>query len=322
MTRKVVQENCKVCGKMARKINYFSKAKGRNYRYFKYVHANGITHYFRIREGIPSQVESTEVSRVSVFESLEDILEVEADGKELTFPEIKSSLDKSYGRSVSTATVYRNINKMLRLDLISKREDGNNVLYSRKSKSRNSEEETSTKMSLGFDFTGKMANVIQFVHIKNLGFKLINSFPVSLPIGVIESLDQISLIAFDETKKITLNKDCITYSYNDQTGISVALNKGLRKLEEANVFLNYSIEPGDKPINIFIPSNLTYLKVNCEVEKGQEILIKKKLGDGLKEIEPLLVRRTGTVIGHKIVEAEFENTFRGDAIIISINKYK
>jgi hypothetical protein len=322
MTRKVVNENCKVCGKMARKINYFSKAKGRNYRYFKYVHSNGVTHYFRIKEGTPSQVASTGVSRVSIFDSLEDILEVEADGKELTFPEIKLSLDKSYRRSVSTATVYRNINKMLRLDLISKREDGNNVLYSRKSKSRNSEEEASTKMSLGFDFTGRKTNVTHFVHIKNLGLKLINSFPVSLPIGVIESPDQISLIAFDETKKITLNKDCITYSYTDQTGISVALNKGLRKLEEANIFLNYNLESGEKPVNIFIPSDLAYLKVSCEVEKGKEILIKKKLGDGLKEIEPMLVRRTGMDIGHKIVEAEFENTFRGDAIIISINKYK
>lgn len=322
MGRKVIQEICRVCGKQARRINYFSKAKGRTYRYFKYVHSNGVTHYYRIKDGLPSIVASTNAPRGSVLDSLEEILAVESYGKELTFQEIKSSLDKSYGRPVSTATIYRNINKMLRLDLISKREDGNSVLYSEKRKNKDFEDGVETKMSIGFDFTGKRIIVTQFVHIRNLGFKLVNSFPVSLPIGVIESLDQISLIAFDETKKIAMNNDSITYSYIDQTGVSVALNRGLRKSEEANIFLNYSLEYGGKPISIFVPSDLAYLKINCEIEKGKDIFIKKKLGDGLKEIEPMLVRRTGTDLEHTIVQTEFENTFRGDAIIISINKYK
>ncbi|MGC8561970.1 MAG: helix-turn-helix domain-containing protein [Thermoplasmata archaeon] len=322
MGRKVTKEICKVCGKQARKINYTSKAKGRTYRYYKFVHSNGVTHYFRLKEGLATQDAGVIEPKVSIFDSLENVLDVKADGRELTFTEIKSSLDKSYGRPVSTATVYRNINKMLRLDLISKREDGNSVLYSKKTKTKYLEGETTTNMSIGFDFTGNRVLVTQFVHIKNLGLKLINSFPVSLPIGVIDSPDQIDLIAFDETKKITVNKDCITYSYIDQTGISITLSRALRKSEEANIFLNYSLSYEDKPINIFIPSDLNYLKVNCEVVKGKDIVIKKKLGDGLKEIEPMLVRRTGTDLGHTIVEAEFENTFRGDAIIISANGYK
>ena len=320
MGRNSVLEVCKVCGRQAKKINYSSRAKGRTYRYYKFVHQNGVTHYFRISDDLISQNAHLIKPSTSYLGLLEDILNKSVPGKGLTFSEIKSALDERYGRLVSTATVYRNINKMPKLDLIIKQEDGNKILYSKKTQSNSTEGTIIVSMSIGFDFTEGTVFVTQFIHINNLGLQLINNFPVSLPVGVIDSPGQISLIAFDSIRKIPLKKECITYSYADQTGILITLNKALRKSEEETIFLHYSLNSEERPINIFVPSDFKSIKVNCEIDKGKDILIKKKLGDGLKEIEPVLVRRTGTDLGHVIVEAEFENTFRGDTLVIAHGK--
>lgn len=320
MGRKTVLEVCKLCGGQARKINYTSRAKGKTYRYYKFIHQNGVTHYFRIRDGLISQNGNIIRPKAYFPELLEDILDKDTHGKGLTFSEIKSSLDKTYGRSVSTATVYRNINKMLKLDLINKQVEGNKVFYSKNTQLKSTESSITASMVIGFDFIEGAVFVTQFIHIKNLGLQLINNFPVSIPVGVIDSPSQVSLIAFDEIRKISVNKGSITYSYADQTGILINLNKALRKFDEETIFLNYNLTSEGKPINIFITSDFKNIKVNCEIDKGKNILIKKKLADGLKEIEPVIIRRTGTDLGHAIVEAEFENTLRGDTLVVSLDR--
>lgn len=317
MGRKTVLDVCKVCGGLGRKINYVSKSKGKVYHYSKFVHPNGITHYYRLRGEPASQNNLVNEQRTSVFDSLENIIEIKMHGRELTFGEIKSKLDESTNRPVSVATIYRNINKMLKLDLITKRIDRNTVLYRGKDEEQSSANSKSTRMSMGFDFTVPETEVTLFVRVKNLGLRLINGFPISLPVGVIDSFDKIDLIAFDETKKIPLTKENIAYSYADQTGVSITLNRPIRKTEEVTFFLTYTHKFEERPINIFIPSDLDTLKVNCEVEKGREVVIKKRLGDGLKQIEPPLVRKTGTESGHTIFEAEFDDVSRGDTLVVS-----
>ena len=320
MSRRVTHEDCKICGIEARKINYVSKSRGRIYHYSKFVHANGVAHYYRVQNEPVSIIEGAPENRSSVLDALEEIFGVKMRGKELTYGEIKSLLEQSYRGPVSIATIYRNINKMLKLDLISKRIEGNIVLYGRRLQGHSPEERKLTRMSIGFDFTKTQTQVTIFVHIKNMGLKLVNVFPISLPVGVIDSLNQIKLTAFDGTKKIPLNEKNIAYSYSDQTGISIKLNRPLRKSEEENFFINYGHTFEEKSISIFIPSNLDFLRVNCEVERGEDVEVKKRLGDGLKVIEPTALKRRGTEIGHTVVEAEFDNATRGDTIVISIGK--
>lgn len=318
MGRKTLKEVCKICGGQARKINYTSRAKGKTYHYSKYVHVNGVVHYFREMPG--QDTTETTFSNVgkSVFDSLEEIVNSKMQGRELRFGEIRSLLEESSGRSVSTATIYRNINKLLKLDMVRKRVDGGVVLYSGRTDSMSEAEMEMTKMSMGFDFSGDETSVTVFAHIRNLGLRMITAFPLSLPVGVIDSLDQIGLNVFDETRRITLSDENISYSYAYQTGISIALNRPLRKLEEENFFLNYSYKFGDKPIKIIMPSDVRLLRVSCEILRGEDAVIKKRLVDGLREIEPLIVRRTGSELGHITIETEFENVLRGDTIVISV----
>lgn len=318
MGRRTVLEVCKVCGAQARKINYFSRSKGNTYRYSKYVHANGTTHYFRLMQDPKAVNTASEYVRTSIFESIEEILDVKMKGKEMRIGEIRLLLENSTGKSVGTATLYRNINKLLKLDLISKRIDNGIVLYGRKSENPLIQNMKTTKMSIGIDFSHSRTFVTVFAHIVNMGIRMITEFPISLPVGVIDSLDQINLNAFDETKRITLNKKSIAYSYTDQTGIMLTLNRPLRKSEEENLFLDYTCEIEGRPVKLLIPSDVDFFKVNCEVPRGGNVEIKKRLVDGLREIEPMLLRRTATDLGQTIIEAEFEKALRGEAIVISL----
>lgn len=320
MGRKAVPELCQVCGVQARKINYASSSKGRTYHYSKFVHANGVVHYYRLNAEGSNPKSNILAIRPSLFETLEEIVDVKMRGKEMRFSEIKALLEGSYGKSAGTATIYRNLNKLLRLDLISKRIDGGVVLYQRKTVSSSAREIRTMELSIGFDLTNDKTFVTLFAHFKNLGLGLVTGYTISLPFGGLDSFDQINLSAFDETKKITLSKKNISYSSSDQSGVFITLNRPLHKSEEEHLFLNYSYKVQDGPIKLMITSEVDFLKIHCEVEKEMNVQIKKRLLDGLKEIAPMIVRRTGTELGHTIVEAEFENATRGDTIVISLSK--
>ena len=316
MGRKAVIETCLVCGGQGRKINYTSGAKGKIYHYSKFVHSNGVVHYYRQTENTDNLNSTVPIFKKSLFEALEEIVDVKMREKELRFRDIKSLLEDTYGKPIVTATVYRNINKLLKLDLITKRISHGVVLYGRPS-SLISKEIMTSKMSIGFDFAHDDTFITMFFRIKNSGIGLVAGYTISLPVGYLDSIDQIDLIVFDEIGKIELTKTNIAYSWSDRTGISIPLNRPLRKSEEEYIFLSCHYKFLDGPINIMIPSDVDFLKVNCEVEKGGDVEIKKRLSDGFKEIEPVIVKRTGNNPGHVIFETEFENALKGETIVIS-----
>ncbi len=318
MGRKARQEICKVCGKQARRINYVSKSKGKTYHYFKYVHKNGVVHYFRQPSGINESSDISHNLTKSIFDALENIVEVKMTQKELRFSEIKSLLDDTYGRSIGLATVYRNINKLLKLGILNKRIAEGIVLYSHKPQDSLSQEIQVTNMSLGFDLTQNETSVTVFVHVKNPGIRMITGVPMALPVGPIESLDSIKLMAYDGIKILKMNSDNIAYSYPGRTGIALPLNKPLKSKDEEDLMINFTIIIRENPMKTNILSDVDSLRIRCEIMKGKEVNIKKILVDGFKEIEPVLIKRTGTELGHTIVEAEFENAMRGETVAVSL----
>lgn len=320
MGRKIVLEVCKRCGGQARRINYVSRAKGRTYHYSKFVHANGVVHYYRLTEGMSKPDSVVPTPKTSLIDSLEEIVSIKMRGREMRFGEIRSLLEDSYGRSVGSATIYRNINKLLRLNLVSKRVDGGAVLYSRKSGRPSAQEIRTTRMSIGFDLTKDETAVTVFSNIRNTGLGSVSGYTTSLPVGGIDALDQINFSAYDETKRIGLSKENISYSWPDQTGVSLTLNRPLHTSEEEQLFMNYNCKFRDSLIKIMLTSDVDILRIKCAVERGTAVQIKKRLLDGLREIEPIIVKRSGAESGQIIVEAKFENATRGDTIVISLGK--
>jgi hypothetical protein len=314
MGRKAHLDICRKCGGQARRINYISRSKGKTYRYLKFVHSNGIVHYWRIAgdsAAPPSpQVEGT------VFDAIQDIFETRMQGKELRFGEIKSLLEESYGRTVGTATIYRNIGKLLKLDLIGSRTEGRAVLFSRKFGSPSLHEVRLPAMTISFNYTKPVPSVTAFAHVKNYGIGLVARYMIYLPFGPIDSLEPLKMTVFNETNEIPLGRESISYSSYGQTVLSIGLDKPLHKWDDTRLFWTYSYPFAD-PVKMMLPSNVDILRVNCEVVKGKDAIIKKKLLDGLKEMAPSSIKRIRTASGHTIVEAEFTDASRGDTIIVS-----
>jgi hypothetical protein len=317
MGKKEAIETCKVCGEKARKLKYYSKSKGRTYHYLRYVHGNGVVHYFRLNFSSGYEQDANQIETKTVFDSLEEIVDTKMRDRELRFGEIKQLTESSFGRSVSVATLYRNINKLLKVGLISKRTNSGIVVYSRRTDEAQGQEMKVDSMSIGFDFSGEITHVTMFIHIRNAGLRLITGVPVSIPVGEINELSAVNMRAYDHTKEIVLNKENIAYSYPGRTGISLGLNRSLRKSEEEDIFLNYSFKASEDRIKINILFDVDILKVSCDAPKDLTIEFKKILVDGVKEIVPEIVRRSGTQPGRSIVEAEFDDVSRGDTIVVT-----
>jgi len=302
-------------------INYSSKSKGKTYRYFKFIHPNGVVHYLRkVPESTP-QSSSDSTGRIPISDAILEILDSKTLKGELRFSEIKRFLEELYGRAVSTATVYRNIDKLLKLDLIVKRNNAGLVYYGTKLFDTSTDKMKISKLSIGLDFSEEKASVTLFFHVTNMSIKLITKVPISIPVGVIDSLDSLDIILFNGIKRVTLGKENIAYSYPGQTAFSVVPSRPLHKLEEEDFLLNFSYRFDAMPIKINLLSDIDLLKVVCQLHREKEIEIKKRLVDGVKEIRPVIVRRTILGSGYKVVEANFDNSSRGDTIIISLEQH-
>ncbi|MCL4333985.1 MAG: hypothetical protein M1290_01125 [Candidatus Thermoplasmatota archaeon] len=317
MGRTARLENCKVCGEKGKKLIYYSKSKGRTYQYFRFVHRNGVSHYFRVQPALGKDESYILTRSNSVFDVIEEIVRTKMRGNEMRFGEIKNLVETTIGKPVSTATLYRNINKLLKLELISKRTNEGVVYYTRKTTDGQGEEMRISSMSIGFDFSREITHVTMFIHIRNTGLRLITGVPVSIPVGEINELSAVNMRAYDHTKEIVLTKENIAYSYPGRTGISLGLNRSLRKSEEEDIFLNFGLKESEERIKINILFDVDILKVSCDAPKDLTIEFKKILVDGVKEIVPEIVRRSGTQPGRSIVEAEFDDVSRGDTIVVT-----
>lgn len=319
MGRKTIHAECQVCGAQARRINYVSRAKGKTYHYFKYVHQNGVVHYFRQNDSSLTQPNIVEGNRKSVLDALEELINSEKQRKGLKFKELKSLLESKVGKTVSVATVYRNLGKLMKLELIDKQDIEGGIVYSKKQDLKSSQRIKVTRMSIGFELLEEEAKSTVFIHVKNLGLQFLTGIPLSIPVGIIDSLDKIGMIAYDGAKEIALGKDNIAYSYPEQTGITIPPTRPLRKFEEEDFFLSYKFKLGGAAIKVSILTEIDILRINCLVKTGKEIEIKKRLVDGLKEIEPSFVRKSITEAGKTVVEAEFIDANKGDTVVITLH---
>ena len=69
---------------------------------------------------------------------------------------------------------------------------------------------------------------------------------------------------------------------------------------------------------MLISSDVEYLKIYCVVQRGKDAEVKKRLMDGFKVIEPMVVKRTGSESGLVTVAAVFEKVSKGDTIVITL----
>ena len=317
MGRKSIIEICRICGSQARRVNYHSKAKGRTYYYYKYIHSNGEVHYFRIN---PEKENTDQIhqNRRSALDLIEEIINGRVKKNGLRFSEIKTLLRDVYGETFSSATVYRSIDRLVKLNLI-ERDVHNGIVVYRKKLNENPVRNTkATRMSIGLVLSEEIAYVTIFTRVKNSGLGLMTGFNISLPSAGTGDIKQLSIKAYDDIGPTTIRKENILFSAPDQTVVMIPFNQPLRQYGEKSLFISFNSELKDNPFKMVLTSEIEFLKVSCKISRKEEDLkIERLLLDGLKRIGPPLTRRTATDPNYVILETEFEGLSRGDTILIS-----
>jgi hypothetical protein len=312
MARRSSEKQCKVCGAVATVKRYSSKGRnGKVYRYEKFSHRNGVVHYYRI---------GRDTTKMTISDAFAQMIDTKVGDGKYRFKDFKTMFEAIYGSPVSNTTISRNLAKSIKLNLIDRKTEGNTILYSRKLERDVDQQLKISNASMSYLISKNRASIIIFLHFGNPGNQVLTKIPVTLPIGIVEPLHQLSLKAFDQVSEIPPSGINITYSYAGQTGISIVLNRPLKPNESDFIFLNGNFEVREKFLKFALPFSVDNLRINVDSGSNQEIIIRKRLLDGLKESNPEIVRRGKSGRGGFYTEVVFENATKGEGIVITFGE--
>lgn len=321
MPKKSVWSKCKICGKEARLVKYSSKGHtGKIYHYIKFIHPDGVAHYYRLPSDISSSDEKTYLQVISNFDLFEEMILTRMGNGSYRFTEIKQMFEAVRGENVSNTTIYRAIKRFLKMGLIDVKREDHTSLYSKGHETVFQQEFLIKKMAISYIFSKGHLSVTLFVNVQNLGTVLLAKIPIELSVGPMESLDSINLRIFDEKGRIPPSRIVVNYSYSRQTGISIGLNSPLKKDEEEILFVIYDYKTENAPFKVFVQADINSAKVNIEVDPEDQVSVKKTFVDGLREFEPPIQRTRLENQGRVSLESEFEMLKKGEIITISVRK--
>lgn len=309
MPRRSIKAMCKICGGVAKTTKYYSKGRsGKVYRYEKFVHSNGVVHYFRIGKSD---------TKMTVSDAFDQMIEAKMGNESYRFGDLKRMFVEFYGSNVSNNTINRNILKSIKLNLIERKTGKGLIVYSKKSLKEIERQLIVTHASVSYQITDTMAHLTIFLHFQNLSNKRLAKIPVSIPKAVNDSIRELDLKIFDQISEIPSIGTNITYSYPGQSGITVDLNRPLRPSEDSFICLRSRFENGEDHLKLVLPLDMSHLRIYVKLKSSMQASIRKRLLDGVKEITPEMIRRTPLENGETLTEAEFENALKGEAIFVS-----
>lgn len=321
MPKRTVWTKCKVCGKNARLVKYYSKGHtGKIYRYSKFVHPNLATHYYRLSSDDETERDQIVQDTTSNFDLFEEMILTRMSYRSYRFTELKRLFEEVKNKSVSNTTIYRVIKRFLKQGLIETKRENHITMYSRAEETVSRQEFVIKKMAIGYVANGDHYKATLFVTVESLGKVLLNKIPIALPIGAITSLESVNFQVYDESGSIPQEDIEINYSYYGQTGISIPLNHPLKTNEERTLFISYDYKMETTPFRIFVQDDISLATINIETETTNQVAIKKEYMDGLRQYEPPIQRTRSKNDSRVSVESQLESLRKGEIIIVSINK--
>ncbi|MCL5789063.1 MAG: hypothetical protein M1290_01190 [Candidatus Thermoplasmatota archaeon] len=309
MPRKTVHAECKICGGEATvRIHSATGANGRKYRYQIYTHRNGISHYFRI--GATSRGSQPK-------DAFQEVVDRRMGSGSFRFKEIKSMLESVKGSKVSNTNVYRNLGRAVRYGVIRRESTDGRILYSRRLNEEGEKDQKMKKVSIAISISGSMVEMTSLLEIDNISVKPLNGIPLALPVGSLESLDEVALEAFDVLGRIPAGNSTIAYSYSGQTVARVKLNRPVRQSESCDLFVLGKFNAVGREMKFSLPLGADSLKVNVVADRNEKVTVLRRFLDGLREAPPDYIEKGIVTPERAFTIAEFEGTSKGDTIVIS-----
>ena len=269
MVKPVKIDRCKICGELSKVYKWWTKStNGKRYNYLKFVHNDGTVHYYNI-------LKETMIKENSNFRQyIELFVKYNLEDKKMRFMEMKRSIENKYDIKINNQSFWRVINRMSKFNEIQRIEKNGKIYYMKGSGESNVGLYIIDEIYLTLD----QDNMILSLTIKvfNKSNKIQTSVPILVPEGNFK-INQKSLTnSFDLYGRIDISNFKVIFSYGDETGIVVDMNKPLRSYEKNLLHLELQLKNDEKYRSFAIPLDTKVVNI-CLISKRKNEMKSKKI---------------------------------------------
>jgi|GEM_PF-3815032 len=276
-------ENCKICGEEAKVYKWWTKdKKGKIYSYLKYYHKDGHVHYYRIVK------EHNEERKINLYQNIDSFIKDKLGSKKRRFMELKREIENEYKFKINNQTFWRIIKRMIRFNEITRIEENGKIYYSKGTGIPYLGLYLVDEMHITLDLVNEI--LVFIIKVTNQSNKTESSIPITLPKGNVFSINEIiKYYASDIYGIINNEKINVIFSYADETGLQINLNKPLKRNESDILHFIFSLNDDLKYRRLLMMLDVSFASINV-ISKGKLNLVIRKISiDYSKESRPDIV---------------------------------
>ncbi len=312
MVKPVRMEHCKICGELSKVYKWWTRsAKGKKYYYLKFVHSDGTSHYYNVLK------ETMIKENINFRQYIELYVKYNLKNKKMRFMEMKRAIENEYNIKINNQSFWRAINRMTRFNELQRIEENEKIYYTKGSGESNIGLYIIDEIYIMLD----QDNMILSMTIKV--FNKTNKIQTSVPILVPEAnfkIDNESLInSFDLYGRIDISSFKVIFSYGDETGIVVNMNKPLRNYEKNLLHFEFRLKNDERYRGFVIPLDSNIVNIYLLSKKKNEINSKKISLDYSKEMKADVIKIEKNNKGEGIYNFLYNQVRANEIITIEIS---
>ncbi len=278
MVKPVKIERCKICGELAKVYKWWTiSPKGKKYNYLKFVHRNGEIHYYNITR-------DTLVKENNNFRQyIELFVKYNLRDRKIRFMELKRSIETEYNIKINNQSFWRVINRMIKFNELQKIEENGKIYYTKGSGETDPGLYIIEEIYIALDQDKMILSLL--IKLFNKSNRIQTSVPILVPEGNFK-IDKDSLFdSFDLYGRLEISSFKTIFSYADETGIVVDMNKPLKRYDKNLLHLELRLRTDEKYRSFVIPLDSNIVNIYYISRRKNEINSKKISLDYSKEMK-------------------------------------
>ncbi len=320
MKRSTQFSRCKICGKDASVVRWWTKARsGKIYYYLRYQHSGKNFHL------VPTDSSYTNFPVVKnkakdIYLVLEDYVVERMGDRRFRYVSLVRELTRLYKINIYNEEFNRALKKLISRGLVSKEKKGRETMYIKVTSGELIPEISFDRMTIAYDIGSKKVKTNVFLEVINNADTPLKEIPFYIPAGMLDSLNVLRLKGEDEVGSIPNSRLTILLSQNVQTQISILLNRTLRRNEHEWLHLSYELPKDDDLIRFTTPVRVDSLRVTVSSDVRYELLVERILADGVKNTVLPFQRKCLSSSIKNCLETELDKIMEGESISVKVNE--
>ncbi len=306
MPKSVKIETCKVCGLQAKAYKWWTKSRsGKKYSYIKYVHDNGQVHYVNLKN-------TPDKENINFREYIELFVKETLNNKNMRFMEFKRAVESKFNIKINNQTFWRAINRMIKFRELQKIEKDGRTYYTKGPGVTYSGLYVIEELYISLNVEERKLAIT--IKLYNKSSKIQTSFAIMVPEENLVIDNYTFNNSFDLFGKLANYNFKTTYSYADETGLVIDLNKPIKPFERDILHLEFLLKNDQKYRALIIPLDAGNINIFIISKNKGDFSSKKISLDYSKEMKADVTSNDKNTKGEYIY-AFFYNTAKANEII-------